>query len=85
MLVVYLHKCSPFGAPVLALGVCLKLVLDDIDDEVVRNESSSVHDLLCLNAERCLLLHLFAQHVARREVADAELLLDFRRLGALAC
>lgn len=72
-------------APVLALLVILELVPDNADHDVVADEPARVHDLLRLDAELRLLRDLLAQHVARRQMAHAELLLDPRRLRALSC
>jgi hypothetical protein len=72
-------------APELALLVLLKLTLDHTDDDLVRNESSSVHDLLGLLAELSTLLDLVAEHVTGSEVADVVLLLDGGGLSTLAC
>jgi hypothetical protein len=71
--------------PVLASPVVLELVADHADHDVVRDEPAGVHDLLSFYAERRLLRHLLAEHVARREVAHAKLVAYPRRLRALAC
>jgi hypothetical protein len=60
-------------------------VLDDVDDEVVRDEAARVHDLLRLNTKGRLGLHLRTEDVTSREVAYAELVADFRSLSTLAC
>ena len=73
------------NVPVLALLVVLELVPNHAHHNVVRDEPTSIHDLLGLDTERRLLRHLLAQHVARREVAHAELVAYSRRLRALAC
>ena len=74
-----------FGLPVLASLVVLELVADHAHHDVVRDESAGIHDLLGFDAQRRLLRDLFAEHVARREVAHAKLVAYPRRLRALAC
>ena len=71
--------------PVLAGLVVLELVLDHTDDNVIAHETSSIHDLLRLNAEGRLARDLVAEEVTSREVADAELFLYPRSLCSLAC
>jgi hypothetical protein len=52
--------------------------------DVVRDEPTSIHNFLRLNAEWRLFHDLLAQHVARREVTDAEFVAYVRCLCALA-
>lgn len=73
------------GLPVLALLVVIQLVLDHVDHDLVRDQLALIHDLLRLPAELGLRGHLRAQHVSGSQMADTVLLLDLRRLGALAC
>ena len=60
------------------------MVLDHADYDLIADEAARVHDLLRLDAERGLLRDLLAKHVARGEMADAELALDIGRLRTLA-
>ena len=78
-------KGSAVCLPVLTRLVVLELVPDHAHHDVVRDEPTSIHDLFSLDAERRLLRDLLAQHIARSEVADAELFTYTRRLCALAC
>ena len=71
-------------APVLARLVVLELVLDHVDDDVVREQPASVHDLLRLDAELRLRGDLLTQHVASGEVTHAKLVADAGSLRALA-
>mmetsp|Transcript_33674 Transcript_33674/g.72842 ORF Transcript_33674/g.72842 Transcript_33674/m.72842 type:complete len:317 (-) Transcript_33674:76-1026(-) len=66
-----------------ALGL-LDGVADDADDEVVRDERARLHGGLGLHAERGLRRHGRAEHVARRQVAQAVVLLDRGGLRSLA-
>jgi len=67
-----------------ALGVVLELRLDHVDHDLVANQTTRVHDLLCFPAERSLCRDLRAQHVSGSKMASAELLLDLGRLSTLA-
>ena len=71
-------------APVLARLVVLELVLDHVDDDVVREQPAGVHDLLRLDAELRLRGDLLTQHVAGGEVTHAKLVADAGSLRALA-
>ena len=70
--------------PVVTLLVVDQLVLDHVDHDLIRHQRALVHDLLGRLAELGLARDLRAEHVARREVADAVLVGDVGRLGALA-
>ena len=72
-------------APVLAGLVVLKLILNHADHDVVADKTSSIHDLLCLEAELGLLRYLVSEHVASGQMADAELVADPGCLCALSC
>lgn len=52
------------GIPILALAVLLELCLDHVDHDLVADETSGVHDLLCFPAEGCLGRDLCSQHVS---------------------
>jgi hypothetical protein len=71
--------------PALAVRVVLEVVLNHSDHDLIAHEPARVHDLLRLDAERGLPGDLLAEHVARGEMADAELLLDVGSLRTLAC
>ena len=71
-------------APALAVGVVIEVVFNHADHDLIAHERASVHDLLRLDAERGLPDDLLAEHVARSEMADAELLLDVGCLRTLA-
>ena len=64
--------------------VLLQAVLDQADDDVVGHEAAGIHDLLGLEAQRGARLHRGAQHVAGRDLRNAELLLDEVGLRTLA-
>ena len=70
--------------PALAVCVVVELLLDHADHDLIADEAARVHDLLGLDAERGALGDLLAEHIARGEVANAELVLDVGRLRALA-
>jgi hypothetical protein len=70
--------------PVLAGFVGLQLVLNHTDHNVITDETSGVHDFLCLDTEFCLGRYLFTQHVTCSQVADAEGVTDEGSLGTLA-
>lgn len=75
-------KCS---SPVLASLVVFELVLDHVDHDVVVDELARIDDLLRHLAELSLFSNLLAEKVARREMANTELISYFRRLRALSC
>jgi len=56
--------CRRGDAPLGALGVVLELRLDHVDHDLVANQTTRVHDLLCFPAERSLCRDLRAQHVS---------------------
>ena len=60
------------------------MVFDHADHYLIADEAARVHDLLGLDTERGLLRDLLAKHVARGEMADAELVLDVGGLRTLA-
>lgn len=72
-------------SPALAVYVVIEVILDHVDHDLIAHEPARVHDLLRLDAERGLPGDLLAKHVARGEMADAELLLDVGCLRTLAC
>ena len=57
---------------------------DHADDHLVGHEVAAVHELLGLPAELGALLDRGAQHVARGDVGQAEVLVQALGLGALA-
>src|SRR5207253_9558373 len=57
---------------------------DDVDDQLVRDQVTGGHDAPCLLADRRAARDLSTQDVARGQALQGELLLDPRRLGALA-
>ena len=59
-------------------------LLDDADHDLVGDELAAVHVALGLEPERGALRRLGAEELARREMGDAEVLAEARRLGALA-
>ena len=59
----------------------LDVVLDDADDEIVRDQAATLHHGLCLLAQLRALGDGRAQQVARGQVAQAVLLLDDGRLS----
>lgn len=71
-------------SPVLALLVRLQLVLDHTDHDLIRDQSTGIHDLLGLLAELGLLADLVSEHVTGSQVADAVLLLQVGGLSTLA-
>lgn len=79
-------KRNAKNSPASALVVGLKLVLDHTDHDLIRDESTGVHDLLCLLAELCTLSDLLTEHVAGSQVADlvVELLQDLGCLCSLS-
>ena len=50
--------------PVLALCVVFNLVFDHSNHDLVTDESTLVHDLLCLTAQRGFLCDLRPEHVS---------------------
>ena len=60
------------------------MILDHAYHDLIAHERAGVHDLLRLDAERGLPDDLLAKHVARGEMAHAELLLDVGCLRTLA-
>ena len=65
--------------------IVLEALLDEIDDELVRDELAGVHEGLRLLAELRLSLHSRAEEVAGGDVREAILLDELLRLSALAC
>jgi hypothetical protein len=76
---------SSSHAPVLTFLVGLQLVLDHTDHDLVRDQTTSVHDLLGFLTQLCLGSDLRSKHVPGSEVADAVLLLEVGGLGSLTC
>lgn len=73
------------SVPILAVLVVLKLVFDDTNHNIITNQPSSIHNLLCLDTERSLLGDLLSQHVTSRQMADTEFLLDLGSLSTFTC
>lgn len=78
------ERKDEIDSPTLAVGVVLEVVFDHPDHDLIAHERARVHDLLRLDAERGLPDDLLAKHVARGEMADAELFLDLGCLRTLA-
>ena len=72
-------------APVLAFLVGIQLILDHTDHDLIRYQSTGIHDLLGLLTQLRLSSDLRSEHVTGSEVADAVLLLEVGSLGTLAC
>jgi hypothetical protein len=69
----------------LGVGVGGNGVLDEVEHDVVRNESALGHDLLDALAQRALLVPFRAQQLAGRDLRQAVVALDPLALRALAC
>ena len=72
-------------SPILARFIVIQLVLDHVHHNIVRNESSGIHDLLGFNTKRRLLLHLFAEHVTSCQMADTKLITELGSLRPFSC
>lgn len=75
---------SAFNIPVLALRVLVQVLFNHTNDNLVRYETASIHDLLSLQTKRSLGGDSSSQHVTSGQVADTELLLDSGSLSTLA-
>ena len=60
-------------------------LLDDADHDLVGDELAAVHVALGFEPERGALLRLGAEELARREMGNAEVVAQARRLGSLPC
>jgi hypothetical protein len=66
------------------VALALDLGHDHLDHQLVRNEVAVAHVLLGLLAQVAAVLAVLAQHVARGDVGEVEVLAQPRGLGALA-
>src|SRR5690606_17569572 len=66
-----------------AIGL-LQAIADQADDDLIRNQAAGFHDLLGLQAKGGAGLDGGAQHVAGRDLRNAEALADERRLRSLS-
>lgn len=69
--------------PILAL-FAVQVVLDEVHDEIVTDQTARFHDALCFQTQWGLGLDRRPQHVTGGQVADAVAVTNRRRLGALA-
>lgn len=83
-LVAYSNNGNEGIVPILALLVILQLALDHVDHDVVRHESTLIHNLLRLSSQLRLRRDLRAQHVTSCKMAAGEFVLDRGSLGAFA-
>ena len=59
-------------------------VLQDTDDDIIRDQRTAVHRSLCAQPQLSAVLDGLAEHIAGRDLRDAELCGDCFRLRAFA-